>query len=323
MPLYKTQVLPDSNDLLSALGGQMSSKGDFKQKQTVLDMTKVPAGGMMSNRDQRIVPNVMTPGSVQPGLSAGGRVVDERGGMMSSPAVSYSPSMGSMAAVSPRAEGQAQAATARTTAPPSVSTEVSSARGYTPQQMANMPQFVNYYADLVNPYTEADRRKAEAAAVSTAEQQYAQAADRIRAQLASRGLMAGGGTGLENALLANAAMQTAGARTQALNQIAAEFPRTQAEYNLRRTEGLMRAQDQQFQRYVDEQLLPMKVAESSERVKQIMLENGVNQYAVDKYMKMDVNEWPDWLKNTIKLGIMGAGVYFGSPEIVAAGAAYR
>lgn len=324
MPIYKTQVLPE-NDLLAAVTGGMSKPGEFKQKQNVLDMTKLPAGGLMSSsaRDQRAVPTVMTPGSVVPGPSAGGRVIDERGGMMAGPSVSYSPSMGAMAATSPRAEGQPQAAMQRAVTPRTVSSEVSAARGYTPQQMANMPGFVNYYAELTQPYTEEDRRRAEAAAISTAEQQYSQAADQIRSQLASRGLMAGGGTGLEAGLLARARMQAAGAREQALNRIAAEFPQKQAEYNMRRAEGMMRAQNEQFQRYVDEQLLPMKIAENTERVKAIMLENGVNQYAIDQYMKMDVNEWPDWVKNAVKLGIMGAGIYMGQPSIVAAGASFR
>lgn len=329
MAMRKLQVLDDSyqnNPLFSGLS-YLTTVGEAKPKQeSVLEIAKRGTTGAM-RPDERGVPSVLTPGSIKPGTSAGGRVIDERtgmgGGAMAQPSVNYSPSMGSTAAPTARAEGAPQAASSRAISANRPSGEVSAARQYTPEPLKNAPAFVNYYQNVQSPFGQQYLQSLEDRAISDTAQQMGSQREQIRAMLASRGLMAGGGTGLEAQLMAQAMGEGYRARAEAINRARTDTALKAAEFERQRAEGLMSGQRDQWSRFVDEQLLPMKIAQSKEEVKQIMLKNGIDQYAIDKYLQMDVNEWPDWIKNAVKIGVMGFGVYTGQPGIVAAGAAYR
>lgn len=87
---------------------------------------------------------------------------------------------------------------------------------------------------LANPFDANYQNRMAGQGISNAERQYSQAAQRARAALASRGLMSGGGTGLEASLLNQAAMETAGARERALTGAALDTATRGADFEFRR-----------------------------------------------------------------------------------------
>lgn len=327
MAVRKLQLLPDYDPTSAA--SKMATMGVAgPNRDTIMAATKPRQGLMVTpdSRDARSIPSIMTPGAVSPKTIPSGNVIDERGGTgtPSGPSITYSPSMGTMNAIPGRVEGTPQASVQRQLSPTRPSSEVAAVRDYSPTPVQGVPGFVNYYEQMTQPFDDNYRRAVESSIINQSEAQAAATKERIGRELGQAGIMRRRGVGgLETALMARAAQQAEATKSAALNQLAMDLPQKQAEFNMRRAEGMMRAQDEQFRRFVDEQLLPMKIAENKEQVKQIMLQNGVNQYAIDQYMKMDVNEWPDWVKNAVKLGVMGYGLYTGQPQVVAAGAAFR
>lgn len=87
---------------------------------------------------------------------------------------------------------------------------------------------------LANPFDANYQNRLAGQGISNAERQYSQAADRTRAMLASRGLMAGGGTGLQASLMNQAAMEAAGARERALTGAALDTATRGADFEFRR-----------------------------------------------------------------------------------------
>lgn len=87
---------------------------------------------------------------------------------------------------------------------------------------------------LANPFGENYQQRLAGQGISNAEQQYRQAADRTRSMLASRGLMSGGGTGLQASLMNQAAMDAAGARERALTGAATDTATRAADFEFRR-----------------------------------------------------------------------------------------
>lgn len=87
---------------------------------------------------------------------------------------------------------------------------------------------------LANPFGDNYQQRLAAQGISNAERQYSQAADRTRAMLASRGLMSGGGTGLQASLMNQAAMEAAGARERALTGAATDTATRAADFEFRR-----------------------------------------------------------------------------------------
>lgn len=268
--------------------------------------------GAMGKNDPRVISNTLTPGSVNPGINI---TTDGNG---------YSPITNTNASGGTNMTATASQSSTKAARPAgSLPTDIKSARDYAPTSMAGMPGFKNYYATETQPFDAAYEATLRNNVINTAEQQYKQGADRVRSMLASRGLMAGGGTGLEGALMSQAAMEAAGARERGLNQATMDTAQKRADFNMRRAEGMMSAQRDQFGRYVDEQKLPLLLDEQKARVKSMLLQNGVDQYAAERLMEMDANEWPDVLKNIVKIGMIGGGVYTGNPALITAGAAYR
>lgn len=87
---------------------------------------------------------------------------------------------------------------------------------------------------LANPFDANYQNRMAGQGISNAERQYSQAADRTRAMLASRGLMAGGGTGLQASLMNQAAMEAAGARERALTGAALDTATRSSDFEFRR-----------------------------------------------------------------------------------------
>lgn len=87
---------------------------------------------------------------------------------------------------------------------------------------------------LANPFGENYQQRLAAQGINNAEQQYGQASDRIRSMLASRGLMSGGGTGLEASMMRQAAMEAAGARERAITGAATDTATRAGDFEFRR-----------------------------------------------------------------------------------------
>lgn len=294
-------------------------------RQSILDMADAGAKATPTARPDAL-PGVLTPGAINPGLDAGGRVIDERGGMggPSAMAPTLSVNSGGQATAAAGTEGVKPAPLVPKLPPRGdLPVAIQAAKDYTPGAMAKVPGFKNYYATETQPFDAGYEAAQRANVINNAEQQYKVGADRVRSLLASRGLMSGGGTGLEGSMMGQLAMQAAGARTQGLNQLALDTAQKRADYNMRRAEGLMSAQRDQFGRYVDEQKLPLLLDEQKARVKSMLLQNGVDQYAAERLMEMDMNEWPDLLKNILKGGMIAGGIYTGNPALITAGVGYR
>lgn len=332
-PTYKIQPMPDaapsqqasqlSPDVMASIGNLATMGTAYKptSRQDILDMANSGAAAS-PKATPAALPNVLTPGAIKPGLDAGGRVIDERGGMggPSVMAPTLSVNSGGQASQTPAATAVAPKAARPTGDLPAA---IQAAKDYTPGAMAAAPGFKNYYATETQPFDAAYEATLRNNVINTAEQQYKQGADRVRSMLASRGLMAGGGTGLEAAMMGQLAMEASGARERGLNQVALDTAQKRADFNMRRAEGMMSAQRDEFGRYVDQLKLPLLLDEQKARVKSALLQNGVDQYAAERLMEMDANEWPDLLKNILKGALIGGGVYTGNPALVAAGAGWR
>lgn len=310
------------SDMKSALGlGSEVFASKPTGRQDILDMANRGAQATPTARPDAL-PGVLTPGAIKPGLDAGGRVIDERGGMggPSAMAPTLSINSGGQASQMPAAAAVAPKASRPQGDLPAA---IKAAKDYAPGAMAAAPGFKNYYATETQPFDAAYEATLRNNVINTAEQQYRQGADRVRSMLASRGLMAGGGTGLEASLMGQLAMEASGARERGLNQATMETAQKRADFNMRRAEGLMSGQRDEFNRYVDQQKLPLLLDEQKARVKSMLLQNGVDQYAAERLMEMDANEWPDLLKNILKGGMIAGGIYTGNPALITAGASYR
>lgn len=325
-PTYRLQPMPDAAPVKNGLSLQdvLGPGREVPSARSILDMANDGAKATPTARPDAL-PGVLTPGAINPGLDAGGRVIDERGGMggPSAMAPTLSVNSGGQATAAPGTEGVRPAPLPKLPPRGDLPVAIQAAKDYTPGAMANVPGFKNYYATETQPFDAGYEAAQRANVINNAEQQYRVGADRVRSLLASRGLMSGGGTGLEGSMMGQLAMQAAGARTQGLNQLALDTAQKRADYNMRRAEGMMSAQRDQFGRYVDEQKLPLLLDEQKARVKSMLLQNGVDQYAAERLMEMDANEWPDLLKNILKGGMIAGGIYTGNPALITAGAAYR
>lgn len=319
-PTYKIQPMPDAQpgqqapqlapDVVASIGN-LATMGT--PQESVRDIVaRGVTNGAMGQRDPRAVSSTLTPGSVNPGINV---TTDGNGyspitNTNANGGTNMAPTVNQPMPKLPRPTGNLPA-------------DIKAVRDYTPTTLTGVPGFKNYYATETQPFDAAYEAAQRNNVINTAEQQYKVGADRVRSMLASRGLMSGGGTGLDTAMMGQLAMEAAGARERGLNQVALDTAQKRADFNLRRAEGMMSAQRDQFGRYVDEQKLPLLLDEQKARVKSVLLQNGVDQYAAERLMEMDANEWPDILKNILKVGMIGGGLYTGNPALITAGAAWR
>lgn len=114
-----------------------------------------------------------------------------------------------------------------------------------PQQATGMmgqpTSFVSRLQNLENPFGANYQAQLQGQATSNAARQYQQAANRTRALLASRGLMSGGGTGLEAQMLNQAYSESMGNRDRALSEALTNTAAQRADFEFRRAQGLMSA----------------------------------------------------------------------------------
>lgn len=203
-----------------------------------------------------------------------------------------------------------------------------------PAALAAAPAYQNYYQDTTSPYDDNYRRMLAGQAADTAEQQYKLAAERIGRQAAQRGLMAHGGSGIPAGALRDLAIQTAGARTQGYNDAMLKTADSAAGYGLQRAQGLMSAQQQAYNQYVQNQQLPYQIQQQAQANRGAMLQNDqaaatapfalqqaesqgliskIEAQAAQKLLAqgVDPNAWPDILKNAARIALTGAGAAAG------------
>lgn len=107
--------------------------------------------------------------------------------------------------------------------------------------MSQPASFVSQLQNIENPFGANYQAQLQGQATSNAARQYQQAANRTRALLASRGLMSGGGTGLEAQMLNQAYSESMGNRDRILSEALTNTADRRADFEFRRAQGLMSA----------------------------------------------------------------------------------
>lgn len=136
----------------------------------------------------------------------------------------------------------------------------------------------------VSPFDDAYQKRLAGQAVDNAEEQYKLMADRIRGNVASRGLMSGGASGIEAGMLNDLAMQTASARTRGMNDAMLKTADQRAQYGLQRAQGLdsfannrangmMSVDKAQYDRYRDLKMAPAELERTKAQVAGQLLQN--------------------------------------------------
>ena len=130
---------------------------------------------------------------------------------------------------------------------------------------------VSKYEGMTNPYGAEHQARLAGQAVGNAEHQYKLMSDRIRGNMAGRGLSAGGPGGIGDGLMNDLAMQTAGARTTGMNdamikttELGAGWDTQRAgaldQFGMSRAGGQSAFQQSKQAQYADNTLMPYRAA---------------------------------------------------------------
>lgn len=163
------------------------------------------------------------------------------------------------------------------------------------------PAFANPFADL-GPYDDAYQKRLAGQAVDNAEEQYRLMAERIGASSAQRGLMQGGASGINESLMRDLAMQTAGARTRGLNDAMLKTADQRASYGLQRAQGLMSAQRDEFDRWKTQELMPLEMQQTQATIDNLVAQGRIqNTQAESAKWVLENQGWLAFLEFMSKL----------------------
>ena len=147
--------------------------------------------------------------------------------------------------------------------------------------MPDAPTLRDNFTNETGPYDAAYQARLAGQAVDTAEQQYKLMSDRIRGNMANRGLAAGGASGIGDGLMNDLAMQTAGARTQGLNDAMLKTADSRASYGLQRAQGMSQYDNANMDRYKYLQMAPVQLEQAKANVAGQLLNNDQDRQQIE------------------------------------------